>query len=697
MITKKQQELGDQTYRRYRFAVDEHDKMFQDFARYKQLYKTAISDEADYPWEHTLVNPYIFSLVRTALSRMVGSIPSVRLQARNEKSRPNAKVNQSIIDWEFGQPDFFMKIVRMVFSSLMYGKGFVNVSWLYEKEVKIQEEDEEGKDVGVTKMIKPMENRAFITNIKCTNLMVANRNRPTIQEQPWVFETWYPTLGELRNINTSVGYDRYKNLDKLKNSGKGARQESYGFNVQMKEVSGDSEMKVLKIIRMWDNQNERVIEMPASDDHLIIRDEENPYWHGMCPIAEVTCFPEDDDFWSMGFVQPEEDLVIALNSILNHYMDSADQELNPMWLQGSSVQIPEWELYSRPNGFVHVIGDVNQVKRLDKSSSSQVVQPMMTELKSTIQRTVGIGDFESTGTPMPGVRGAAAQANAAQQVDQGLQFLILIMEQTGVRQIGEMFKSLNVQYMTEEQEISLGGNNGATYMKIDPEKVSADFDVVPIPNSSKPRNPLIQQQNLQSFLGMSMKEQGVTIDRAPVYQKLLSVMGETDLDQVVPRDMDEAMEENRLIGAGILVDVEYNDNHAQHVTAHQYFLGSEQDLSKKVVEALIKHIQNHELWEEAKDPNFYKKLMEKSSGVPMPQPTNPIKPENAAPPSLGPSPAQQAAVPAAMPPQGGAAQMPATGELAIQQQLGQQLSRPTTALENPAQMSGPPPQGIPMP
>src|SRR4051812_38449559 len=86
---------------RFKFAKEQQTALFDDFARYRQLWRSKIDDTTSYPWDYALFSPMIFSTVRAIIARTSSGNAGVDLQAWNEQERPKTAVNKALLEWEF--------------------------------------------------------------------------------------------------------------------------------------------------------------------------------------------------------------------------------------------------------------------------------------------------------------------------------------------------------------------------------------------------------------------------------------------------------------------------------------------------------------------------------------------------------------------------------------------------------------------
>jgi len=105
----------------------------------------------------------------------------------------------------------------------------------------------------------------------------------------------------------------------------------------------------------------------------------------------------------------------------------------------------------------------------------------------------------------------------------------------------------------------------------------------------------------------------------------VAAAGLTDMDEIVPDDKDEALEENDLLDKNIPVETEPNDNHEVHITIHQYDLLTTK-LAPDQVQRRVAHIEAHKKWRLAADPDMIEKLTQNPTPPPLPSPQTAVSP-----------------------------------------------------------------------
>jgi hypothetical protein len=295
------------------------------------------------------------------------------------------------------------------------------------------------------------------------------------------------------------------------------------------------------------------------------KDEGNQYWHNHYPYVSWTPFPEDDEFFSMGAVQPVADLQVALSSTLNQYLTNARKAANPMWIAGSkAAQTPDWMFVNRPDGVVRVVGDIDQIKQVRPIDTSDTSISMRRELNTTFEKTSSMSSLYTTGAASQGTPQINKTARGAQiinsEIDVNMQIIVSLFGAQGLKTIGDHFLELNSQFMTEEQEFKLTGEDN--FRQIKPGEVSANFDVEVNPDTILKVNAVTRQAQLLNLKATIDGEQQVKIDKKPIWRAIFAAFPEMDnIGNVIIDPAQVAKEEIATIMNGSVPKVEADMDH----------------------------------------------------------------------------------------------------------------------------------------
>ena len=538
-MATKEARIAQIVHNRYNTLKGEQADLFDEVEVYHQMWRAAMTESESYPWDYQLVDPVVFTLLRSVMARLNPEHMKVNLEARNEQAQANRKVNQAVVNWELSEMNKTLLFYRFLFRGLLAGRAYLSTGWRFEPAVEVMAGEGGGRKV----ILRDIVNRADAKNVRFQDMFIPNRNIPDIDEQPYLIERVTMRYGDMLDDNETAGREIWKKkyLEKIKKGNMFATKIDYGVDLPDDEQVADmskEEMflrsQYVSLLKMQTKEGD-VIWTPEDEDSWVINTEEgNPYWHGHYPYLSWTPFPEDDEFFSQGIVQPIADLQIAISSTLNQFLTNARKQGNPMWIAGSSAaQTPDWEFVNRPDGVVRVAGDVNQVRQVETRDISRTMLEMRRELQTTFERTTSMSSLYMSGVSggsSPQINKTATGARVIDaNVDINLQMLVTLFGCQALSKLGEHFLELNAQFLDEEQEIKITGEGGnIEYIKVRPEEITANFDVKVNPDTITKINPVVKQATLMNLKALADKENAVKVDKKPIWKALIDAFPELD-------------------------------------------------------------------------------------------------------------------------------------------------------------------------
>jgi len=645
---------------------DSNIEILDNSERYSQLYRSVMDNTDSYLWDYNMVDPVVFYLIRSLMARMNTENMKVRLEARTSDAEQKRKVNQRIIDWEMGEIKKTLILYNFIFRGLISGRAYLKSGWFYNPALTVKTDNGD-------KQMRSIMDRAFIANVRFQDMLVPNKNIPDLDEQPYVLERMMIRYGDMLADNEREEIWDKKMLEKIKKKGWFENKVDYGVDIPEDDDSKDdiiTNSRYVGVIRMQTKDNEVYYILEKDEDVVLNKNRENPYWHGHYPYITWTPFPEDDEYDSMGAVQPIEDLAISLSSILNQYLTNARKSGNPMWLAGAAAaQTPDWMFVNRPDGIIRVAGDVNQVAQVRPLDTTDTMLRMRQEVMTSFERTSAMSSMMTTGVSAgssPQLNKTATGAKVIDsQIETNLQMLVSLFSAMALSKIGEHFLELNAQYITQEQEIKIVGKDGdVEFVKINPAEVTANFDVIANGDTMAKTSPAVRQAQLLNLKATIDQEKDVKMDKKPIWKAIFNAFPEMDgvTDDVIVDPEQQAKEAIQLLLAGIEPKIAIDMDHKAIIQLVQVFLLSNPNLPDEQLVMFTKYLDD-----------LRKYIQAKQVIVTLNQPLAPTDP-NAMATSMG-----------ATPPQMNGGQMLPTGEQDLMKSLNgqsQMATNPTESLPN---------------
>lgn len=570
----KNKKYAEIVFRRYQKARE----LFEDVAERveinRNLYKGYIDTDDAYEWDYSLVDQQVFPLIRNYIARSNPAMTKIRLEARKPEDMEKRQVNQDFVNWEINELPLSTLLTRAFFSNYAAGKAYFKTGWKYDPRVIVEKD-------GYSFEMRPLINRADLKFVRFNNILIPNRNIPSLKDQPYVLELMQLKVGDMIRDNETYGYEYWDKsfIEKLRKYGVQSKELDYEA-----EFVTDADTKDEIAFRAatfptvcMHTQEGDVIYIPllGDTDRVINKNKENPYWHGHYPYIDMTAFPEDDEYFSMSVIDAVGDAQIASTEVLNQTLTNIRGLNNNMWVVGASqATTPDWMFKQRPSGIIRVAGDPNQIVPIRPPDGTMSMLRMKQELNTNFERTGGISSLYSSGSAA--TKAVNQTARGAQIIDQNIEtnvrMIVDLFGEQCLKELGDHFLSLNAQYVTEEQTFAVTGKKGVRELvAISPDQVSANFDVYTMPEGMIKQTPASRQaslQNLITVLNSEGQKAGVMIDMAPLIENLIDAYPEMEnIDDVVYSIDEKSQRDIAMLERGQMPEIKVRDPHKELMQA----------------------------------------------------------------------------------------------------------------------------------
>lgn len=595
---------------RFNRLSSEQQTIFDDVDMYYQMYKSQMEFDDAYPWDFQLVDPVIFSMLRGMMARLNPEGLRVDLQPTSSKAFVTKEKNQKILNWELREMNKTMTFYYGLFGGLLRGRSYMETGWKYEPAVKILVGDETNS---YEKVMRDIVNRADAKIIRFEDMYIPNRNEPDIAKQPYLLQRVAMRFGEMLDDNERADVWNKEYLEKIKKGGYFSKKLPYGELLpedaddfkNFSKAETFLRSQYVTMLKMQTLDGDVYYSLEDKDDWVMNTSKVNPYWHGHYNIISWSPFPEDNEFFSMGMVQPLADLAIAMSSVLNQYLTNGRKAGNPMWIAGDSAsQTPDWQFSNRPDGIVRVAGDVNQVRQVTTADTSNTALGMRQHLSTTFEKASSMGSLYTSGVgDDSGINKTAGGAKVIDaNMDMPLNLMMSIFSAQLLTKVGEHFLELNAQYITEEQEFKITGTNGVEFIKAKPEEITANFEVYANPDTVTKTSPQIRQASLMNLKATADKENQVVIDKRPIWKALIQSFPEIEgIDGVIIDPQQQANEAIEALHKGVMPEIDFMTDHEkvrQMVQVHM--LGHQDQMDDNILQMFVAYTDELTKWMDAK-------------------------------------------------------------------------------------------------
>jgi len=499
------------TLSRFDIAQQSQRTLFNRFRRFDDIFNATFSSNITLPNGSKVFVPTAWSAVETLVPRMLNRNPTINYIPVGSDDVVKAKKSSQLFSYWYNKSDAFETLVQMVKAALIYGTSFGKITWKFET-TKKKFRDEEGKvkeDVVVTYDDPDFE------YINIYDIFV-DPQATSLDDCRWIIHRIYTTISELekqqadmeRNIKQlkEAGMEEvaetivpYVNLRALKAKVKGSvdrsqqevdKRKTLGIDTTIKDDTVDE----VELLEMWDRQT-KTVTLIAKDYDILLRQYPFPYWHDDYPFVMMIDSVVPGEFWGRGEIEPIEKIQAVINTVTNQRIDNVNMILNLMWKAKPTVD--DAELVPMQGQIIHV-NDLADVEPIEFPNVTGRAFEELGFWRQQIQEILGITDYiRGMKTPTDETLGEVQIKTA--QANFRFQHKIQLFEKITLKRLGYLVLSLYQQYLTDEKEIRIFGEDGVVYTSVTPQDIVGEYDVVPEAGSTAPDPHDVTKEELVNF------------------------------------------------------------------------------------------------------------------------------------------------------------------------------------------------------
>lgn len=458
------------------------DTIHQRMNQQEELYRTYI-DKNNYPHGAMVFDPRVFRVIETITPRMVSNEPTGSFYPQESGDAKTVEILNALIKYDWRRAEMFPKLVNFVKSMLIFGTAFGRTYWDFQERDRTQMVPKKinGRNVWTPKSVKKIS----VTEFDGPNFEVLNiydcypdPNATTLHDMRWFIYRTFKTLDELKREDETRGTGYYKHLDvleaaveakKAQKSDNPSATGSQPANLQYREHRRI--MLSTQEFHGKDESNPEIVILRrftregwcdyCPEYNTIIREVENPYFHGDLPIVYGVDYPYPGELYGMGEIEPIDRIQRAINAVLNQRLDNVQLTLRTMWKVKKNAGVDLHTLVSAPGNIV-TTNDMNAVEALETPDvTGPTFVQTMTYLTSALQNgsgvtdyTVGVGNNKTVGNDT-----ATGTQLIQQEANAQFKLKIQLFNHMAIQRIANQWKDLRVQYTTDEQAVRIVGKD----------------------------------------------------------------------------------------------------------------------------------------------------------------------------------------------------------------------------------------------
>ena len=591
-------------------------------------------------WESKRYVPMVLKHIETAIPAVTATVfngPNLwSLRGKTPQGRDSADALDDLIHWQAEGPSRLgAAFDQATFFAVLYGTAFMDCSWsekeaVQQRPVVVHDVDEE---TGL-----PLFEEDGTTPVA---VKVLREEKVTVEDWP-VFramppmEVWPAPYSQVGDDAEWIIYSLDTSLNKMKESAGDGHldleaievfEEDYypkqgGFSQNTADQSlfesanpnlwnewlsdlgleerddqdSEDQLDGDKTIKLLVYRSKTEMITLAPDKH-IVGYSVNPYIHGKTGIINHQYIPIPQSPFGRGLgtiLLSHQELA---NENINLFMDVSKISLMaPVVINRSNVSSLDRNFVWEPNTMIHSRDVNNAAKRLDVPAPTNLAMLFDQSLNRDADEISGFSE-QARGLSPSGVNTATEfsglQANIATR-----SFMHVRRLRDFMALIGKMMVSLNQQFMTKEQIVTIVGENGLDYRRVEPWEIVGEVEVISTAATTNANPALRASQMLQAtqiVMPVLQNPQALTPMVARWIRTLLETIEIEDVDRMIPKNvgkMRDAATENIALKMGVKLEPSEFDNHAEHMQAHSV---AAQEAEAEGIDAseIMAHIQKH--------------------------------------------------------------------------------------------------------
>ena len=492
---------------------------------YFMLSKGIVSKKK-YKWMTNRFVPYIPAFLDLILPRLAAKRPGAEAVGRDEDSALKQEKFNKLLSYEQDLMNIDVVLTEWIYDVIRYGTSFLKLSWKKEKAknltrtksfiekmkgylsklgLKFSEDDllYDGPDLENTDIFEMfVDPKAKNRRTARFIIQRSEQTKTMLRQNPN-----YKNLSELKSLSGEIDENRRNRLS--------AMGLSSGQANHIIENAASDYHEVLEYWGLFDidgDDEEEECVITVADGSVVLRFEENPFYHGQKPFIVLRYKPEPHFFYGEGICERLKECQYELNDIANQSSDMRKLTLQPIIkikrqanLDVETLKIapgmpipledPNDLVFERPPDFT------NQLEFVSKA-----IREIMQVATGATDVILGQGDVGIAANTLGGAQIAQEQSN--------LRFRIpALMLDGAIEDYGDMLISLNQQYFDRKKTIKVFGEQGVEYKEIAPSDISGKFSYKVQTMSMAPQSKLSRRTELVNLKSLYVDNPKINQDK----------------------------------------------------------------------------------------------------------------------------------------------------------------------------------------
>lgn len=472
-------------------------------------------------WRSRLYVKHAFQQVETLLPEFLVEDPNFEVVPRERSDQERAQVVQKLLDYQLDRDRYAEKRMAAVKKALIFGACPIKVTWGFDQR-RMKVRNPMSPEDRLAALMAGQEVPAYVeqdvTLADDPTMIVVDPfdfmwdpAATSIDDASYVLHRSWLTREQLEAKERAGLYEGVsKHLASL-----GDKRGGGGIMDGMKRLVGEREEETQarrgdrhEVIEKWTQGRLTVI----LDRRTIVRDMENPYWHGRIPFVLAVTQPDVDKMVGLSEVWSIDALQEAIWTIQNAQLDALKLTLDPVLaIAANDPRLKELEY--RP-GARAIMDNPQAVKVLDIGQANAYASGGESDrLRAQMEMVTGIN------ASVAGASNEGTATEAAMNLRQGKSRIALKVSNVdrAFARAAEMMIQLDQQFIDADRVVRIVGSD-AVWETVTPQDIAGAFDVKPRNSSERTLKELAREQAL-NLLNTFAQFVGLGVNVWPLLEK----------------------------------------------------------------------------------------------------------------------------------------------------------------------------------
>lgn len=441
--------------------------------------------------------PYTYSTVDTVRSKLLAACfanrPYISFVPKDADDVENSKNMETLVDSQMNRTDveLMVRMYRLITDMLIYGGCPYETGWRTESRMVRRKGPLIDPESGIFMGYEEQEEEVLLWDDPDFQPFMIDDFYPdpegtSIDDCSWVIRKRYIARKELE-AKIEEGIYKVKDLDAINQAGdriSEGKQDRLAAIGAADAYADEADVggRRYELLEMW--EDDRVTTVINRTE--VIRDEDNPFWHGKKPFGFAKFDPLNGEFYGISLVEVIEYLQAELNTTRNQRIDAASQVINKMWIVLKGMGIEPADLVSRPNGIIWVDSMEEVPKEVEFTPPPPNAYQEEAIIKADIQEATSTYN-EARGAPSDTKRTATENAIRERSTNIRFETKLRLFEALGLKRLGFFYDQLNQQFIDDIRNIRTTGDEGDyEWQDMGPEDIAGRFEYQPAGSSIEP-------------------------------------------------------------------------------------------------------------------------------------------------------------------------------------------------------------------